>query len=367
MRKHIELLGYTYISNGIDTPEEIFDYAYDHGISTVAIADIHSVQAFPRAWQAAKHYNIKVLFGAVFLIQLPYGTQTIEYEQICYAKNNKGIESLYHFINAVDNGCLPVETLIKHQENLILGTILYVGDAYARNFFKVSHAVRQDFCLINALLWHDLDCVRTIRNIQKTGCKICASVLSSDYPNDKNAFWFAKLQQSDKEWVEEFEFLGEDLLKQVIFDNPISIADLVEEVDPLPPIRCKFDQTNEEYLFQNLYLKAIWKDMKKNTNEIQYILEDLYPEFRFLKAGYICTETEQKEAEAAEISYCEEYEEPLSHTKTGIQIMQGLFVPIPRDLVFPQEIIDEQWVTHFDYHDLQTLGYEIWPRIQDFV
>ena len=38
--------------------------------------------------------------------------------------------------------------------------------------------------------------------------------------------------------LEEFSYLGEELAHQVVIDNPRHIADLVEEIELLPPVSC---------------------------------------------------------------------------------------------------------------------------------
>lgn len=198
------------------------------------------------------------------------------YHQIILVKNKTGLKNLYKLVSDSylkyfrRNPRIPKTVLEANREGLIIGSACEAGELYraildnkpesaieeiARfyDYLEIQPLSNNSF-LIEAGKVADEEALRDInRRIvalgKKLGIPVCATcdahylddddhiyrsiimagMKFSDYDRDNHLYF-----RTTDEMLEEFSYLGEDLAHEVVIDNPNKIADMIEDVRPIP-------------------------------------------------------------------------------------------------------------------------------------
>ncbi|MBR5229003.1 MAG: PolC-type DNA polymerase III [Firmicutes bacterium] len=307
-RKRIELHAHTKMSqiDGLMDVADLVKTAKKWGHPAIAVTDHGVVQSFPDAAKAAKG-EIKVIFGVEgYLVNdlknpdgsIDYRTNPA-YHIILLAKNQEGLKNLYKLVSYSflhyhhKRPRMPKSVIAQHREGLIIGSACEAGEVYRAmmdgksdeemiklidfyDYLEIQPRLNNSFMVEKGLVASEEDILNYNRKIVEYGkmtdkpvVATCdAHYLEKDDYIYRNiimaAHGFRNLDDKPKlylrtteEMLEEFAYLGEEEAERVVIDNPALIADMVEELRPVP--KGKFPpkiEGSEERLRKNCYDKA---------------------------------------------------------------------------------------------------------------
>ncbi|MCH5188335.1 MAG: PolC-type DNA polymerase III [Oscillospiraceae bacterium] len=278
--KRVELHAHSK-SSAMDSVMEAKAYvkqAIKWGHKAVALTDHGVVQAFPDVFKA-KTDDIKIIYGCEgYLIEdgEKYNRkETKRYHIIILAKNLTGLMNLYKLVSLshvnyfYKRPLIPREELIKHREGLILGSACEAGELFRAirderpeeeirkigefyDYFEIQPITNNRYLVREGLVKDDealRDLNRRILALGDEMGKMTVATCDVHFLKARDEVYRRILQASQgfkdadlqpglyfrttDEMLEEFSYLG-DRAYEVVVENTNKIADMVEDIAPVP-------------------------------------------------------------------------------------------------------------------------------------
>ena len=310
----VELHCHTKMSDndGFNEVSDIVKKAAFWGQPAVAITDHGVVQAFPDAAKEAARLakngkEIKIIYGVEGYLYPDEdatgsdGTIDIKknrtYHIIILAKNQTGLKNIYKLVSTshIDyfyhRPRIPRSVLQAHREGLIIGSACEAGEVYRAvvagvdddeldrvasfyDYLEIQPLGNNRFLIEDGVAGGEEDLIRN--NLRIIACgdrlgKLTVATTDSHYPTQDASIYRNIIMagigfhdtpsdslylRTTDEMMEEFSYLG-DRAEEIVITNTNKIADLVEEVRPVPA--GKFPpkiEGAEDRLRESCYAKA---------------------------------------------------------------------------------------------------------------
>jgi DNA polymerase-3 subunit alpha (Gram-positive type) len=287
-RKRVELHAHTKMS-AMDGLNEIKDMVKTHGgwgHKALAITDHGVVQGFPEASHAvAKFPDMKIIYGMEGYVfddnDCIDSEGTIEYKKkptnhiIILAQTQEGLKNLYKLVSIshlkyfYKRPRIPKSILTAHREGLIIGSACEAGEVFRAilqkksdeeiaelvqyyDYLEIQPIINNQF-LIDKGAATDKETLRTFnRTIVALGEKYGKPVVATTdahYGEPEEALYRNILMagqgykdgggqglylRTTDEMLEEFSYLGRQMAERVVIDAPNMIADMIDNIRPVP-------------------------------------------------------------------------------------------------------------------------------------
>ena len=276
-------------NDGFNEVADIVNSAAYWGQPAVAITDHGVVQGFPDAAKAAGKLakagkNIKIIYGVEGYLYpdedawLEDGTLDIKknrtYHIILLAKNQEGIKNIYKLVSLshIDyfykRPRLPRSVLQAHREGLIIGSACEAGELYQAvehgasdeeldriasfyDYLEIQPLGNNQFMVNEGRVGSVDDLIAFNRKIIEIGDrlgKLTVATTDSHYPTREASIYRNIIMagigfrdtpsdslylRTTDEMIREFDYLG-DRAEEIVVTNTNKIADMVEDVLPVP-------------------------------------------------------------------------------------------------------------------------------------
>lgn len=290
-KKRVELHLHTNMSSmdGINTAADVVKKAAEFGHSAVAITDHGVAQAFPDAMNAASKLkksgqNIKVIYGTeAYLVNDDFDEYDGDFKKlrpyhlVILVRNKEGLKNLYKLVSKAHLNYfykkprIPKSELMKYREGLIIGSACEAGEIFraiteGQPWEKICNIAKfydylevqpigNNYFMLKEGLVKDEEGLRDLnRKVVKLGEELGVPVVGTcdvhflePYQGDYRKILMAGQGYSDydeqaplyfrttDEMLEEFSYLSSDKAYEIVVENTNRIADLVEDVLPIPP------------------------------------------------------------------------------------------------------------------------------------
>jgi len=284
--KRVELHLHTQMSamDGVSSASDLVKRAAEWGHKAIAITDHGVLQGYPEAYAAGKKNNIKIIYGVEGYLVDDTGIdpeeldikKTKTYHIIILVKNYVGLKNLYHLVSDAHLKYFykrprMLRSLIeKYREGLIIASACEAGELYRAvvagepdqklesiaSFYDYLEIqpVGNNLYMIRAGMAKDEEQIRDFnRKIVSIADKLNKKVIATGDvhfldPWDEvfrrilmagQGFSDADNQaplylKTTNEMLDEFSYLGTDKAYEVVVRTPNEIADMVEELEPIP-------------------------------------------------------------------------------------------------------------------------------------
>lgn len=283
-KKRIELHLHTKMSalDGLADVREVIKRASEWGHSAVAITDHGVVQSFPEAYEAAKKYGIRVIYGLEGYLydetasRKSMQNKTPTYHCIILACNQEGLRNLYELVtishlqhyHRVPR--IPKSELQRLRKGLLIGSACEAGEliqAYLKgmdktgleelasfyDYLEIQPRGNNNFMIGNGQLNSEEDLIIMNKTIYEIAKKLQKPIVATGDvhfidPEDEvyrrvlmagKGFEDADNQaplyfKTTQEMLDEFAYLGEKEAYEVVIDNAYGIAAIVDDLKPIP-------------------------------------------------------------------------------------------------------------------------------------
>ncbi|HVM32498.1 MAG TPA: PolC-type DNA polymerase III [bacterium] len=275
--KRVELHCHTQMSrmDGLSKIDRLIERAAKWGHKAIAITDHGVVQAYPEARAAAKKHGIKLILGIEgYLVDEFKKEKGLPiYHIILLVKNKTGLKNLYRLVSEshlhyfYKRPLIPKELLQKHREGLIVGSACEQGEIWQHllkkdkpmdevvdfyDYVEIQPCANNEFMIADGAV-KDLDQLQALtREIYELGKKRGKMVLATGdshflepqdevyrkiihagmgYGVERQAPLYFK---TTDELKRDFEYFAPEIAHELVVVNPQKIADMVEDVEPLP-------------------------------------------------------------------------------------------------------------------------------------
>ena len=288
-KKRVELHLHTNMSamDGMTSADKLVKRALEWGHPAIAITDHGVAQGYPDAMKAGEGKDIKLIYGVEGYLVDDVGNPGVDYKAlprhhiIILVKNAVGLKNLYKLISLSNvkyfykRPIMPRSEIIAHREGLIIGSACEAGELYRSIVFNESEdKIREiaefyDYLEIQPngnnqfMIRSERDeyaHIRTVEDLENINRKIVHLADSLGKPvcatgdvhflDPKDAQFRAILMagqgfkdaddqaplyfKTTEEMLEEFAYLGEETAYEVVVENTNKIADMIEQVRPIP-------------------------------------------------------------------------------------------------------------------------------------
>ena len=287
-KKRVELHAHTKMSamDGLIDVSDLIRTAAEWGQKAVAITDHGVVQAFPDADKTVKKQklDIKIIYGLEgYLLDDSGDTgKNIDYKSkntnhvILLVKNQQGMQNLYKLVSKshleyfYKKPRIPKSVLTAHREGIIVGSACEAGEVFRAilsgkpeeevrriaefyDYLEIQPLANNQFLIDNGTV-ADVEALKEINrkiiDLGKALGKPVVATCDAHYAEPEEALYRRILMagqgykdaEGDKglylrttdEMLAEFEYLGEELAKEVVIEATNQIADMIEKVAPVP-------------------------------------------------------------------------------------------------------------------------------------
>lgn len=284
--KRVELHAHTKMSamDGLNDISNMVQTAEKWGHKAVAITDHGVVQAFPDASHAAN--NIKILYGCEgYLLEdrdLVREDGSIDYKArgtnhvIIFARNREGLQNLYRLVSMshldffYKKPRIPKSVLSRYRNGLIIGSACEAGELYRAiingesdeeierivefyDYLEIQPLINNRFLIETGQVKNEEELRENNRRIVSLGRQYAKPVVATcdaHYFDEEEALYRRILMagqgfkdvEGDKglyfrttqEMMDEFIYLGEETAYEVVIKNTNKIADMIEDMMPVP-------------------------------------------------------------------------------------------------------------------------------------
>jgi DNA polymerase-3 subunit alpha (Gram-positive type) len=272
--KRVELHLHTNMSK-TDAMTPVADYvkrAAQWGHKALAITDHGVVQAFPDAFFAGQKYGVKIIYG----VEAYALRDNKSYHFIILVKNRKGLKNLYHLISESQLKHykkvprIPFELLEEYRDGLIYGSACEAGQlirsiidqkdeeelkeiASFYDFLEIQPLGNNEFMIRNGIVKSLKDIENINKKVLEIGHELKLPVIATGdvhFLNPEDEIYRRIIQagqgyqdsdnqpplfyRTTEEMLAEFAYLGENRAYEVVVENTNKIADLIEEIRPIP-------------------------------------------------------------------------------------------------------------------------------------
>ena len=284
--KRVELHCHTKMSamDGLNDVGHIVRLAKSWGQKALAITDHGVCQALPEAYTEAKG-DIKIILGVEGYLYDDEGCieedGTINYKKkntnhiIILARTQEGLKNLYKLVSDshlhyfYKKPRIPRSVLDEYREGLILGSACEAGELYRAveehrteeeieriagyyDYLEIQPLCNNQFLINNGRAEGIEELQDNNRKIIEIGHKLGKPVVATTdahygapeealYRNIllsgqgfKDAGSQGLYMRTTDEMLEEFSYLGDELAKEVVIDAPNKVADMIDDVRPVP-------------------------------------------------------------------------------------------------------------------------------------
>ncbi|MEA4882155.1 MAG: PolC-type DNA polymerase III [Clostridia bacterium] len=277
--KRVELHLHTKMSalDSVCEVQAVIRQAAAWGHPAVAITDHGVVQAFPDAYAEARKLGIKVIYGMeAYLVDDPADDGAHMFHMTVLARNRDGLQGLYHLVTDSHlryfhrHPRVPREAIAQYRSGLLIGSACESGELFRAMLANAPDEEIQriagfyDYLEVmppgnNAFLVRSgaLPDVRGVQNltarIHDLGRKLGIPVVATGdvhFLNPRDEVYRRILMagqgyedadsqaplyfHTTDEMLEEFSFLGEEICREVVIENPRKIAGMIDDMKPVP-------------------------------------------------------------------------------------------------------------------------------------
>ncbi len=275
--KRVELHCHTQMSrmDGLSKIDRLIETAARWGHPAIALTDHGVVQAYPEARAVAKKNGIKLILGmeGYLVDEFKRDKNLPIYHIILLVKNRIGLKNLYQLVTEshlkyfYKRPLIPRALLAKHREGLFLGSACEQGEVWQHllrkdkpleevasfyDYIEIQPCANNEFMIQEGMVKSMDELQNLTRTLYETGKKLGKLVLATGdshflnpqddvyrkilhagmgYGVERQAPLFFKTTQELKG---DFDYFGEEVAHELVVTNPRKVAEMIEEVEPLP-------------------------------------------------------------------------------------------------------------------------------------
>ncbi len=275
--KRVELHCHTQMSrmDGLSKIDRLIETAARWGHPAIALTDHGVVQAYPEARAVAKKNGIKLILGMEgYLVDEFKREKNLPiYHIILLVKNKKGLKNLYQLVTEshlkyfYKRPLIPRALLEEHREGLILGSACEQGEVWQHllrkdkpleqvagfyDYIEIQPCANNEFMIQEGMVKSMDELQNLTRALYEIGKKLNKLVLAtgdSHFLNPRDDVYRKILHagmgygverqaplyfKTTQELKQDFNYFGEDIAHELVVTNPRKVAEMVEDVEPLP-------------------------------------------------------------------------------------------------------------------------------------